>query len=79
MVEVDDVEFVFRATLQRIDVNFQVVLEVLKNAAGQIGIIFFVEQLINIWHNHDDADAFARLRSFSGKKWRLRNFASVFP
>jgi len=57
--------------LQRIDVNFQVILkkapEVLKNAAGQIGIIFFGEQLINIWHNHDDPDAFARLRSFSEK------------
>ena len=51
MVEVDDAEFVFRATLQRIDVNFQVVLketpEVLKNAAGQVGIMFFGEQLIN--------------------------------
>jgi hypothetical protein len=47
MVEVDDAEFVFRATLQRIDVNFQVVLqetpEVLKNAAGQVGIMFFSE------------------------------------
>jgi hypothetical protein len=51
MVEVDDVWFVFRATLQRIDANFQVVLkeapELLKNAAGQVGIIFFGEQLIN--------------------------------
>jgi hypothetical protein len=68
---VDDVQFVFRATLQRIDENFQVVLkkepEVLKNAAGQIGIIFFIEQLIKTRHTHDDADVFARLRSFSEK------------
>src|SRR5439155_15945033 len=42
---------------------FQVVLketpEVLKNAAGQLRIIFFVEQLKNARHTHDDADAFA--------------------
>jgi hypothetical protein len=62
---VDDVEFVFRATLQWIDVNFQIVLKqaakVLKNAAWQLRVIFFVEQLVNA------RDAFARLRSFFEK------------
>jgi hypothetical protein len=52
-------------------VNFQVVLkkapEVLKNAAGQIGIIFFVEQLINTLSTHRDPDAFAPLLSFFEK------------
>src|SRR5205809_4236068 len=50
--------------LPRIDVDFQVVLkeaaEVLKNAAWQIDIIFFVEQFKNTRHTHDDADALAR-------------------
>src|SRR5439155_15028389 len=52
------------APLEQIDVNLQVVLketpEVLKNAARQLRVIFFVEQLENTRHTHDDADAFAR-------------------
>src|SRR5439155_22205318 len=44
-------------------VNLQVVLketpEVLKSPAGQFRIIYFVEQLENARHTHDDADAFA--------------------
>jgi hypothetical protein len=41
--------------------------KVLENSPGQIRIIFFVEQLINARNTHDDAYAFARLRSFSEK------------
>src|SRR5436305_7031112 len=61
---VNGFELIRGTSLQRIDVNFQVVLkktpEVLKNAAGQLRVIFFVEQLKNTRHTQDDADAFAR-------------------
>src|SRR6185437_6541820 len=61
---VNGLQFVFRGALERVDVNFQIVLkqtpEVLENAARQSGIIFFVKQLVNTRHTHDDADAFTR-------------------
>src|SRR5262249_37955264 len=51
-------------SLQGIDVNFQIVLkqaaEVLKNTAGQLRVIFFVEQLVKTRHAQNDRDAFAR-------------------
>src|SRR5205823_1156803 len=52
------------APLQRINVNLQIILketpEVLQNTAGQLRIIFFVEQLKNTRHAQNDANALAR-------------------
>ena len=57
-------QFVGGSSLQRIDVDFQIVLkeapEVLQNAARQFRVILFVEQLIHTRNAHDDPDAFTR-------------------